>query len=310
MAAGYFAVTGLFAAVLGSPRSAWWPVLLLHTGLVVLLLWGAPRLPERGWIAVLRDWAPVAALPLIYAQVALLNDLFTTGYYDGSVLRAEAELFHSQPSVTLRQLLPWKPLSEYLHFGYFSYYVLLPLLGVSLYAQGRRAAFRYAVTVILAVFFFCYLCFIIVPVAGPWYVFDRPAAERLGWVFPRLVHTVINAGSSKGAAFPSSHVAAALVIWLLAWQLWRPLFWVFTALVPALIVGTVYGGFHYAVDALAGVAVGAAGYLAGPWIYSGLGGEEASGGGAGRRAGHSEEARARRAGPDEVEQGARAGAQG
>ena len=34
----------------------------------------------------------------------------------------------------------------------------------------------------------------------------------------------------------------------------------------ALVVGTVYGGFHYAIDACAGAMVAVAGYLAGPWL--------------------------------------------
>ncbi len=89
------------------------------------------------------------------------------------------------------------------------------------------------------------------------------------------------AGSAKGAAFPSSHVAGAVVIWLLAWKLSRGVFWAFAPVVPALILGTVYGGFHYAVDALAGVATGVAGYLAGPWLWRVLGGRE-QGSGIGR----------------------------
>ncbi|MBA2565639.1 MAG: inositol phosphorylceramide synthase [Gemmatimonadetes bacterium] len=271
--AGYFALTGLFVLAFGSPTSDWLPVLGAHAACVALLLIGLPRLPERGAWRVVRDWVLVAVFPLAYWEVALLNDLFTAGYYDREVLWLEGALFRSQPSVVLRRMLPWRPLSEYLHFGYFAYYALGPALAVPLYVRGRVAAFRYVLTVTFAVFFVCYVCFILFPVAGPWYVFARPSAESMGWVFPRLEHALLEQAASQGAAFPSSHAAAAVVIWLLAWRLDRRIFRLLSPVVPALVVGTVYGGFHYAVDALAGVLVAVAGYLAGPRIQRALGGE-------------------------------------
>jgi membrane-associated phospholipid phosphatase len=267
LAAGYFALTGLFVVAFGRPLGQWWPTLLLHVALVAGLLQLLPRLPDRGWTGVLRDWLPIAGITLVYWEVARLNDLFTLGYHDRAILRIEALLFRSQPSLVLRELLPSKPLSEYLHFGYFAYYTLLPALAGTLYLEGRREAFRYALTVVLAVFLFCYVVFIAFPVAGPWYVFERPRAGDEGWLFPQMEHAVLAAAASEGAAFPSSHVAAAVAMWLLAHRLSRATFRVFTLIVPALIVGTVYGGFHYATDALSGILIGLIGYLTGPKLY-------------------------------------------
>jgi membrane-associated phospholipid phosphatase len=86
------------------------------------------------------------------------------------------------------------------------------------------------------------------------------------------VQQVLAHWASKGAAFPSSHVAVAVVIWLLAWRLARRVFWLLALIVPALALGTVYGGFHYTIDAGAGLLVGIAGYLVGPRIVRWLGG--------------------------------------
>jgi membrane-associated phospholipid phosphatase len=273
LAAGYFTLTGLFVLAYGRPIGDWWPTLLLHASLIALLLLLLPRLPDRGWMGVARDWLPIAGITFVYWEVARLNDLFTAGYHDRAILRVEAALFRSQPSLVLRELLPWKPLSEYLHFGYFAYYTLLPALAGSLYLEGRREAFRYALTVVLAVFFTCYVVFIVFPVAGPWYVFARPDPDRMGWLFPHMEQAVLNAAASEGAAFPSSHVAAALATWLLSWRLSRGAFRVLALIVPALVVGTVYGGFHYASDALSGALVGIAGFALGPRLYRALGGD-------------------------------------
>ena len=48
LAAGYFAVTGLLVLARGATLSAWWPILLLHAGLVVVLLAILPRIPGGG----------------------------------------------------------------------------------------------------------------------------------------------------------------------------------------------------------------------------------------------------------------------
>lgn len=253
--AAYFGVTAILIAVGGLPDRRWVPLLLLHVGVVALVLLAVPQLRERGPSGVLRAWLPIAALPLIYKEIAVLNALFADGYYDAPIQALEQAIFGTQAAMTLRTALPWKPLSEYLHFGYFGYYALFPLLGGVLYAQGRLRDYHLAATITLGTFFVCYLVFILVPVAGPWYHFPRPGPE-IGWIFPGAIHAVLEQGAAKGAAFPSSHAAAAVAIWLAAWRLHRTVFWMLAAVVPALVVGTVYGGFHYAIDAVAGVLVG------------------------------------------------------
>ena len=102
---------------------------------------------------------------------------------------------------------------------------------------------------------------------------QQPSDASVGLFFPALVHDLLVAGAAKGAAFPSSHVAVAVVIWLLAWRLTRPVFWLLAAIVPALALVTVYGGFHYAVDSAAGALVGVAGFLGGPYVHRFLGGD-------------------------------------
>ena len=74
----------------------------------------------------------------------------------------------------------------------------------------------------------------------------------------RLVYGTLANGSAYGAAFPSSHVAATLVATAAAFRGSRRVGWILV--VPALLltVGVVYCQMHYAVDALAGVAVAGA----------------------------------------------------
>jgi len=248
--------------------------LVAAAGLWVWARRPGPDHPARGVLghagAFLRVFLPVVVTPLLYTELQTLNQLVSPGYLDGPVQAWEAALFGGQPSITMARSMPQIWLSELLHLGYFSYYFVIPTAAVVIYRRaGPGGLGRAAVNVGLG-FFLCYLCFAVFPVAGPRYEFARitgPPAD--GPVFA-LVHQILEAGSSKGTAFPSSHVAAAVAA-LLACRRDAPRwFWILLLPVVALSVGTVYGRFHYAVDAVAGVAVAFAAHLATPWLASRL----------------------------------------
>jgi membrane-associated phospholipid phosphatase len=111
---------------------------------------------------------------------------------------------------------------------------------------------------VMTTFVACYLVFIFFPVAGPYYTFPRPAAWFLDNPTARLVYRTLAQGSSYGAAFPSSHVAATVAAALAAWQGSRRLGLALLLPTVLLSVGVVYCQMHYAVDAIAGLVVGAA----------------------------------------------------
>lgn len=263
----YLGLTGLLAAASGSARGALLAGLHLTAGIAILAVsrWGVPSNP---WLAFLRLAYPVVATPLLYSELAWLNQLHVTGYFDATVQGWEQAIFGVQLSMEASRWVPTLWVSEVLHAGYLSYYLLVPgaALGVFLLA-GRRALHEWAFTVGLA-FFVSYLVFSLFPVAGPRYEFpiiDGPPAR--GFLFA-LVHRILEGGSSKGTAFPSSHIAAAVTAWLAASRYRRDLFWLFLVPVVALVLGTVYGRFHYGIDALAGLVVAAASFAATPWLIA------------------------------------------
>jgi membrane-associated phospholipid phosphatase len=236
--ASYLAITGVIAAAWGGPA---WPIVAAHAIGVVAVVGVLPRLPDLP-----RDWIPVALVPLLYLEVGLINQFITTGFHDAAILSLEHDVFGRSLTDALRGTLPWRPLAGYFEFGYLAFYALLPMLGIALYRNGDTRDYRRMLGTVLTTFYICFLCFVCFPVAGPWYA----RAHSDGLTDMLLTH-----GSSKGAAFPSSHVAAAVVIWLFAWRYHRRVFWAMAAIVPALVFGTVYGGYHYGVDALAGLVL-------------------------------------------------------
>ena len=71
------------------------------------------------------------------------------------------------------------------------------------------------------------------------------------------IEVLLQGGSAWGTAFPSSHVAAALVASAAALRGSRPLGAVLLCASFLLALATVYCQFHYSVDALAGALLAA-----------------------------------------------------
>jgi len=259
LTAGYLAITAAIALACGPDQV--WPLLAAHVAGVVIFLAILPRLADTGVVGFARNWLPVVLLPILYLEVGHLDQLLAAGYHDAVIRSIDSALFPVDPRTVLLRLAPGHAAAAYFDLGYLAFYALVPVLGLALYTTGRRAEYREILTAILATFYTCFLCFIVFPVAGPWYA----RAHTSGVVDTLLAH-----GSSKGAAFPSSHVAVAVAVWLLAWRHVRRVFWAYVAVVPALVIGTVYGGYHYALDALVGIAVGVAGFALAPRLSAAL----------------------------------------
>jgi membrane-associated phospholipid phosphatase len=216
-------------------------------------------------------WLPLLLVPLLYAELPLLNQALTTGYHDALVLRWEASLFGGNPAQSWAGALPSVVVSELLHFSYLSYYALIYIPPLMLWRTGKGDAFDATVFTLLLVFVLCFAVFIVFPVQGPRYLFPAPAGVPDGPV-RGVVLAVLEAGSSRGAAFPSSHMAVAAAQAVLALR-FQPRTGVVVALLAAgLGAGAVYGGFHYAVDIVAGGALGVLAALLHPGARRSIGG--------------------------------------
>jgi membrane-associated phospholipid phosphatase len=222
------------------------------TALLIVLL-TRPGLGRVG--RTLREIYPLLLLVGLYGQLDVLN-AGGVRVHDGLVQRWELDLFGAQVSRTWWQTAPSAFWSALLHGAYFSYYFIVSIPAFYFLVRGDLAAVRRFVLTVMATFVVCYLAFIFFPVAGPYYMFPRPSAWFLDNAAARLVYRTLAQGSSYGAAFPSSHVAATVAAALATWSGSRRLG--LLLLVPTLLltVGVVYCQMHYGVDALSGLVVG------------------------------------------------------
>lgn len=214
----------------------------------------------------LHDAYPLIMLLPLYGEIGILS--LQTGEstvleHDALVQRWEAWIFGGQPSRDWIRAAPSVWWSGVFHLAYFAYYVIVLLGPLSLLLRGRRDAARHVLFSTMLSFILCYVVFVLFPVAGPYYAFPQPTGPvRETWA-AQLVYGVLAQGSSFGAAFPSSHVAATVAATLGAWQHWRALGWAFLGPAVLLTVGTVYCQMHYAVDAISGVVVGVGAWVVG-----------------------------------------------
>jgi membrane-associated phospholipid phosphatase len=227
------------------------------------------RLPgsERLWLHV-RHLLPLLVVPLFYWEVPLLAEAIHGGAaYDPIVMRWEEFVFGGQPSQTFATAWPWLWLSEPLHAAYLSYYGIFMGPAVALYAMGRTGAYRRVVFTLVVVVLAHQAAFVAFPVLGPRYLFPAPSGPMEAGLLYQLTHQVLESGSSPGTAFPSSHVGISVAMTIALFREGiRAAPWL-ALLTTLLAIATVYGGFHYAVDAIAGVALGTAAALAAPPLY-------------------------------------------
>jgi len=262
--AGYLAVTTPLLPA-GGLRAASLLVLAAHVGVLALLVVSALR-RARGAAGPRErralDLHPLLLLPLLYAELPFLMEGVPgpVVYHDPLVQRVELALFGFQPAWELAGRFPHGWLSELLHAGYLGFYPIIyvpPLLLLARRAadvHARERALQETLLALALTVAACFLVFALWPVQGPRYL-AAPAGVP-GGPLRAAALAVLEGGSSRGAAFPSSHVAIAVTQTLLALRHQRAVGTVLAAVTVLLAAGAVYGGFHYAVDVVAGALVG------------------------------------------------------
>ena len=231
----------------------------------------APRLTT-----LLHDWYVLLLIPALYTELAVLNRSVWDGrYFDETIIRLEELFFGGQPSQSMAAAAPELWLSEPLHFAYLSYYLIIfgpPLL---LYMRSRTKEFRATTFTLMLTFFAHYLFFVYFPVQGPRYLFPAPLGGIENGYFYQLAHRLLEAGSAQGSAFPSSHVGVSVAQTLCVARFMPRLAIPVGLLTIGLAFGAIYGGFHYAIDAIVGAALGALVVLIAPRLQRTLEGAQA-----------------------------------
>lgn len=280
MVGGYLVLTALAFAFPNRP--AIWPLLaLFHLGFGAILLTGrlgplrrmargADGADRPAWVrwaaTVVADGYALLLLPFLYWELPLLNQAVWGGrYFDGVVQGWEHAMFGGEPAIEFSRKFATLWVSEPLHFAYFSYYFVLYVFPVVVWARKGRAAFLDTVFGMMLGFATHYAVFILFPVKGPYFLFPPPGEPMSSGPMYRTVQYLLGNGASSGTAFPSSHVAITAVQLTNAIRHMRAAVPIMVLALVGITLGTVYSGIHYGIDSAVGVVTGlAVGFLV-PW---------------------------------------------
>ena len=257
VAIGYLALTGVLILIFYKNVARWYFYLIARvlyiTGIVLLTFTDESTLfPLR----FLRDWYPLSTIALFYFEMGKLTQMVFQRYFDDTVIRWEKWVFKGMPSLDLSSRFPSVLLSETLHLCYFSYYIIAVFLAAWLYFSGRIGPFQETVFAETLTFNLSLLCYPFLPTTGPRYLFEKIQGPLSKGFFFKLTHAIVSRGSSKGTAFPSSHVSLSVIVLLYALRYDSIAFLILLPMCVGLTLSTIYGRFHYAIDALVGAVLG------------------------------------------------------
>lgn len=240
---------------------------------VIVALAQVSKVRDTKWVDFGRYVTVLLLLPYWYSDTFEFNRIFTN--LDHLFAVWEQTLFGCQPAFRFGEIIPQTWFSELINFGYFFLYPMIALFSILIFRKQPRRFDKW-IFVLMTTFFFYYLLFIAIPVAGPQFYF--PA---IGWdvaregVFPPIgsyfdthpgmipnepikglfswiVHQTHLLGERPTGAFPSSHVGMSTVVMIAAWRYSKPYFWSVAPIYLFLVMATVYIKAHYLIDSIAG----------------------------------------------------------
>jgi membrane-associated phospholipid phosphatase len=224
--------------------------------------------PSRNLVVQFFRLCYIQALYILYFTecIWLSQLMFDGASFDAFFANLDFRIFGFQPAIQFpRYFQEYRIVNEMFFFSYFFYYALV---STGVWILFIRKHYQIAVRVLFIIsisFFIMYVWFIFFPVQGPKYFFPELHAiwysNFRGFFFTKIVKGVFNNTNLGGAAFPSSHVAMALIAFILNWKYNRYLTPVYLPLTILLFVSTVYLYAHYFVDIPAGILTGIGLYL-------------------------------------------------
>jgi membrane-associated phospholipid phosphatase len=256
----YFVYAAILAQLL--PLKYPIPILTLVLNFAVLngyaLLAYADSLRRRRFLSIVRDWYPLPLILLSYREMGW----FAPSQHTYELERAWVNVdrlflndFDARGVIeSLGSLLP-----SILEIAYSLVYVIPHFSIAMLYVYKRRVRVdRFLFPFLLAVLV-SYSLFPYFPSEPPRTVFPEADLPAQLTIFRRFNLGLLGGYGIHTSVFPSAHVSGAFSAAVAMWWVLSEKKWVsVTLLVLAILIATatVYGRYHYLVDAAAGFAIG------------------------------------------------------
>jgi membrane-associated phospholipid phosphatase len=236
-----------------------WPLhIVIHAGFVIGIL-EIVRLgekhPEKKLFSILRTFYPIVIILYAWEELAVLQPIIFGSYWlTDTLVRWDKLIFGIHPTVWLQNLYnPW--LDELMNFIYAAYYTFFLLAPLIFYIRKKKevsfAIYSLATFTYLSNFFLFYFLPALGAKTAP-LLEGLHVKEHTGFLFGELNRIIQAKGGIACGAFPSSHVAGALVWALSALRYDKKLGYIIIPFAIGIGFSTVYMTLHHAVDPIAG----------------------------------------------------------
>jgi membrane-associated phospholipid phosphatase len=256
---GYFGYVALIAPLFPlDPRVKWMAfAVLVLGGTLIGGLAVAERYGSREIFSIARDWIPFALTLVAYREMDWFSPLSRDHNLELGWLEWDRKLLDGagvrHGIEGLGALVP-----AYLEVCYLLVYAVGPIAVVLLYGQRRRELVNRFLMVYLAGTLLVYGLLPYFPSDPPRTLFSATDMPNVMTPVRQLNLWIVSGYGIHSSVFPSAHVSAAFsTAWAIFWLLpeKRRFGWMMLAYAVSVAVATVYGRYHYAADAVAGLGV-------------------------------------------------------
>lgn len=207
--------------------------------------------------SVVRDWLPVPFTLLAYREMNWFTKPHVGHPLEHAWIVWDRWLLHERGFQSLLESANWLG-PGYLELCYLLVYAVGPFVVTILYVYGRRDLVDHVLLTYLTGTLLAYGLFPYFPSDPPRIVFEGMDLPHVATVLRRVNLAIVGGVGIHSSVFPSAHVSSAFSG---AWALLvflrekRWVGWVMLVYAASVAVATVYGRYHYAVDALAGFVI-------------------------------------------------------
>ena len=182
--------------------------------------------------------------------------LIHNNWMDAKLIGIDNTIFGAELSLMLQNFVtPY--LTEAMMFAYVFYLPLLIITAIVVYKSKDQKGLAEYLFVLSLSYIFCYIGFILFPVASQMYFMpDKYSVPLDGGLFTYFSELIRNNLHFRGGSLPSPHCAAATIILWACYKYNRNIFFVILPSVALLYISTVYGRFHYSMDVIMGIFTG------------------------------------------------------
>jgi membrane-associated phospholipid phosphatase len=258
--AAYFAYVTALSLILPVPQGIRVRTLIVNGFLLCLyaILLGATRFRDNLAAQHLRNWIPLGLMLLAYKEMGWLAPPAHFHKLENAWIAWDRVLLREW---RLRDMIesagPLFP--AILELCYVLVYALPAFCMTMLYVFRKSHSAETLLVIYLLGLFLSYVQFPYWPSEPPWVVFPGEDAPTIHTVIRRFNQWILGGYGIHTSVFPSAHVSGALAAAFALKTAIRERPWLYRSVfVYAALVATatVYGRYHYAVDAAAGLLVG------------------------------------------------------